>query len=70
MKRSTLVANDSYGWWTKTSLRRDLGEELGVAPAPCSRACVIGRHGSSFSSGRSSTAICITSERSSRPGIG
>ena len=50
---SKLVANESYGWWTRTSPRADRREDVaGLASArrrPGDRA-----HGSSFSSGRSS----------------
>ncbi len=51
---STEVANESYGWWTKTSpSRRTANRSSSPSPAT-SLGCVTGFHGSSFRSGRSS----------------
>ncbi len=53
MKRCTLVANEWYGWWTRTSPSRRVANTLfGVSPSD-NRGCVAGTNGSSLSSGRS-----------------
>ena len=54
MKRCTVVANDSYGWWTSTSVSRKVANtDFGVSPST-NAGFVAGTNGGSFSVGRSS----------------
>ena len=53
MNRCTLVANDSYGWCTRTSPSRSVeNTDLGVSPS-AKRGWVAGTNGRSFRLGRS-----------------
>ena len=46
-KRSTEVAKESYGWWTRMSAWRIAAKKsTGLSSSPCRRAWVTGVHGS------------------------
>ena len=64
---SKLARNESYGWWTNRSPRLISSKMRCGVFARAQRGGIIGAHGSSFSSGRSSATSCQRSAWSRRP---
>ncbi len=66
-KASKLARNESYGWWTNSSPRLISSKTRCGVFARAQRGGIIGAHGSSFSSGRSSATSCQRSAWSRSP---